>query len=48
MRSLLSFQTSVIFKPKEKLEAEIIIVDGQSSDRTKEIAKNLTDKVYDV
>ena len=33
---------------KEKLEAEIIIVDGQSCDRTKEIAGSLTDKIYDV
>ena len=33
---------------KEKLEAEIIIVDGQSCDKTKEIARSLTDKIYDV
>ena len=29
---------------KEKLEAEIIIVDGQSCDKTKEIARSLTEK----
>ena len=33
---------------KKKLDAEIIIVDGQSCDKTKEIAKSLTDKLYDV
>ena len=33
---------------KEKLEAEIIVVDGQSCDKTKEIARSLTDKIYDV
>ena len=33
---------------KEKLEAEIILVDGQSCDKTKEIARSLTDKLYDV
>ncbi len=31
---------------KEKLEAEIIIVDGQSCDKTKEIARSITDKLY--
>ena len=33
---------------REKLEAEIIIVDGQSCDKTKEIARSLTEKLYDV
>ena len=33
---------------KEKLEAEIIVVDGQSCDKTKEIARSLTEKLYDV
>lgn len=32
---------------KDKLEAEIIVVDGQSCDKTKEIARSLTDKLYD-
>tara|TARA_B100000941_G_scaffold272286_1_gene231670 strand:- start:88 stop:810 length:723 start_codon:yes stop_codon:yes gene_type:complete len=33
---------------KDKLEAEIIVVDGQSCDKTKEIARSLTEKLYDV
>ena len=33
---------------KEKLDAEIIVVDGHSYDKTKEIARSLTDKIYDV
>ncbi len=33
---------------KEKLDAEIIVVDGQSCDKTKEIARSFTDKLYDV
>ena len=33
---------------KEKLDAEIIVVDGHSYDRTKEIARSLTNKIYDV
>ena len=33
---------------KDKLQAEIIVVDGQSCDKTKEIARSLTDKLYDV
>ena len=31
---------------REKLRAEIIIVDGNSSDRTRDIAETLTDKIY--
>ena len=31
---------------REKLRAEIIVVDGNSSDRTRDIAKTLTDKIY--
>ena len=33
---------------KEKLEAEIILVDGCSCDKTKEIARPLTDKLFNV
>ena len=33
---------------KEKLEAEIVVVDGQSWDKTKEIARSFTDKLYDI
>ena len=32
---------------KIKLGAEIIIVDGRSTDDTKDVAKSLTDKVFD-
>ena len=46
--STLSSNLKFLQNLKEKLEAEIIIVDGQSCDRTKEIAKSLTDKIYDV
>ena len=33
---------------KEKLESEIIVVDGQSCDKTKEIARSFSDKLYDI
>ena len=46
--STLSSNLKFLQNLKEKLEAEIIIVDGQSCDRTKEIARSLTDKIYDV
>ena len=46
--STLSSNLKFLRSLKEKLEAEIIVVDGQSYDKTKEIARSLTDKLYDV
>ena len=46
--STLISNLSFLHSLREKLEAEIIVVDGHSCDKTKEIARSFSDKLYEI